>query len=260
MQREISRGSRVRLIADGARWDVVLDAPDRRNALDLAATTELRDALRTVAEQGDAVRVLVLRASGAHFSVGGDLKDFAAHEQDAAEHLAAIVAPLHDAVRLLDAVSCPVVAAAQGIIAGAGVGLAYRGDLVLLADDSVTRLAYTAVGLSPDGGVAELLPRLVGARRATELVFTNAPVPAAVAVTWGMATAAVPAGDLESATDAAVDELLAGVPGALAAAKRLVREAADATLSAHLDAEAAAITALIATPSAQRLIGAFAKR
>lgn len=79
MKQAKSIGSRVRLAQDGRRWDIVLSSPERGNALDLQAVVELRDAVREAAAHGDDVSVVVLRAEGTNFSVGGDLKEFAAH-------------------------------------------------------------------------------------------------------------------------------------------------------------------------------------
>lgn len=97
---------------------------------------------------------------------------------------------------------------AQGAIAGAGIGLAYGGDVVLLADDAISRLAYTAVGLSPDGGASYLLSRALGKRLATDLLLTNRAFTATEALAWGLASRVVPAGELRAETDLVVAALL----------------------------------------------------
>ncbi|MET4705192.1 enoyl-CoA hydratase/isomerase family protein [Frigoribacterium sp. UYMn621] len=258
MKQAKSIGSRVRLVQDGGRWDIVLSSPDRRNALDLQATGELRDAVREVAAHGDDVSVVVLRAEGTNFSVGGDLKEFAAHQRDATEHLRATVEPLHEAVMLLASFPCPVVTVAQGAIAGAGIGLAYSGDVVVLADDAVSRLAYTAVGLSPDGGASYLLPRALGERLAIDLLLTNRSFTASEALAWGLASRVVPAAELRAETDRVVAALLEVSSESLAATKRLAKQSMP--LAEQLNAEAESITNLIATRAAQTLIQSFGQR
>ncbi|MET0735693.1 MAG: enoyl-CoA hydratase-related protein [Microbacterium sp.] len=254
--------SRITLEIHDGRADVVLDSPERANALDLTAAEEFEAAIeRVTAGAGDgSVRVLVIRANGKHFCVGGDLREFDSKGDEIGLHIARVTQALHSAIVAIDALPIPVITVVQGSVAGAGVGLAYLGDITLVAEDSVTRLAYTAVGLSPDGSSSYTLTRLLGPKLAGSLLLTNRPVTAADAVAWGLATRAVPAADLAAETDAVVGTLLAGSPESYAATKRLVRAAQTNSLVEQLAEEQRSISELAVTPYARAAIHSFASR
>lgn len=249
----------VRLDVRGEVAELVLAGGHRSNAIDLdvgrrlAAVTERLTALTDV-------RAVLIHAEGPHFCVGGDVHAFAAHEADLASYVGQVADVVHAAHRHLAALTVPVVCAAQGAVAGAGVGLAFGADLVLLGRSAKVRLAYTAIGLSPDNGASALLSRLVGPRRALELALTNRTLSADEARDWGLATAVVDDAVLLEEARALAGRLAGMAPGALAATKRLVLAAAGTSRDEQLDDEARAITALAATDTAREAISAFARR
>ncbi|MEV6900320.1 enoyl-CoA hydratase/isomerase family protein [Amycolatopsis sp. NPDC051372] len=249
----------VRLERDGGVAELVLAAPQRANALDLHLGRQLEETSARLAAS-PSVRVVLIRAEGPHFCVGGDVHAFAAHGGDISAYVGQVAEVVHSAQRHLAGLAVPVISAAHGAIAGAGVGLAFSADLVVLAHSAKVRLAYTAIGLSPDNGASHLLPRLIGTRRALELALTNRTLTAHEALDWGLATAVVDDRALVDEARKLADALARMSPEALAATKRLVRTAGDTTQDAHLDAEASAITVLAATDTAQRAIAEFAKR
>ena len=118
-------------------------------------------------------------------------------------------------------------------------------------------MAYTGVGLTPDGSSSWFLPRLVGLRRAVELTFTNRVLSAAEALDWGLITTVVPDDQLATESEALATKLAAGPPRALAAAKRLLHTSLESTLETHLAREAEAISAAAGSPEGQEGIAAF---
>lgn len=245
-------------VADGVAH-LTLARPERGNAIDLTMATEL--AAVTAAWATDpGVRCVLLDADGASFCVGGDLKAFDA-APDLPRHLLEVTDPFHAAVSRLVHMPVPVVAAVQGSAAGGGLSLALAADLVLAAASSRFVVAYTAIGLTPDGSGSWVLPQLVGLRRALDLTLTNRPLGADAALREGLVTRVVPDRALGEEATALARTLAAGPTGALGAAKRLLREAAGRDLEAHLAAEAASLAAAAATEDATEGRRAFlAKR
>jgi 2-(1,2-epoxy-1,2-dihydrophenyl)acetyl-CoA isomerase len=218
---------------------LALDRPDAGNAIDLAtAEALLATSLRLADDRS--VRVVVLTGEGRNFCVGGDLRSFAAADR-LGHHLREVTAPLHAAIGTLARLPAPVVAAVQGSAAGAGMSLALGADLVVCAESARFVLAYGRVGLSPDGAGSWYLPRLVGVHRALELALTNRALTATEALAWGIVTMVVPDGELGSQAETLAAELASAAPGAVAAAKRLLRASLDTTLEAQMAEEQAAL-------------------
>jgi 2-(1,2-epoxy-1,2-dihydrophenyl)acetyl-CoA isomerase len=249
----------VSFSVDGGVATITLQRPEAGNAIDLALAQELRAAVLDV-EREASVRVVVLRGAGANFCVGGDLRAFAGRE-DLPAHLREVTTHLHAAIIGLARIDAPIVVAVQGSAAGAGLGLACGGDLVVAEDAARFVVAYSRVGLSPDGGTSWFLPRLVGLRRAQELALTNEVLDAPAAQAAGIVTRVVRDGDLQEEVVALAAELAAGPARAVGEAKRLLRAGFDQPLAVHLDAEAAALVRSAAQPDAAEGIAAFlAKR
>lgn len=237
---------------------LTLSRPDAGNAIDPALARELLAAARGLAARDD-VRAVLLRAEGRMFCVGGDVGFFAAAE-DRHAALHALAGDLHDGLRALVALDVPLVAAVQGAAAGAGLSLACAADVVVASDAASFTAAYTAVGLSPDGGQSWTLPRLVGARRAADMVLRNRRVRADEALAIGLVTEVVPGDELDDRAAAVARELAAGATGALAASRRLLLAGATSTFDDHLDAERESIAHRGGTPEAGEGIAAFVGR
>jgi 2-(1,2-epoxy-1,2-dihydrophenyl)acetyl-CoA isomerase len=229
----------IRLRFDGGVAWLHLQRPEHGNALEAAMARELARAIRSL-EQSSELRCLVLTGTGEHFCLGGDLRAFSAQGPRLAEHLRAMVPDLHRATIGLAHLNAPVIAAVNGTAAGAGMSLVCAADIAISAASARYTLAYTRVGLSPDGGSTWFLPRIVGIRRAREMALTNRLLSASEALEWGLVGRVVPDDELErEATDAA-RKLAAGPLPALNSARRLLHESATgaSTLEAHLDLEA----------------------
>ncbi|MDO9407412.1 enoyl-CoA hydratase/isomerase family protein [Patulibacter sp.] len=248
----------IAVAVDGGVATLTLARPDTGNAIDPVLARELREAAEGLAARDD-VRAVLLRAEGKMFCVGGDVGFFAsAPDRHAALH--ALAGDLHDGIRALVALDVPIVAAVQGAAAGAGMSLACAADVVIAGPAASFTVAYTAVGLSPDGGQSWTLPRLVGVRRAADMMLRNTRVKADEALRIGLVTEVVAQDALLERTTTVAHELAAGPTGALAATRRLLRASATATLDEQLDAERESIAVRGATAEAGEGIAAFLQR
>lgn len=241
---------------------LTLTGGERGNAIDMAFAEQLEDAVGRLLEGARAgdVRVAVVAAEGRMFCVGGDLADFPSDPERVVAHLGVMAGLMHGALDLLMQVPVPVVTRVQGVAAGAGLGLVACGDVVVASTAARFRSAYTAVGLSPDLGVSWLLPRVVGPRRAADLVLTNRLLSAEEAEDWGLVSRVVPPEQLDGSVAAIVDGLVSLPSAGLVESKRLLAAAAGRSLVEHLDDEAATIVRLSADDEAVRARETFLSR
>jgi 2-(1,2-epoxy-1,2-dihydrophenyl)acetyl-CoA isomerase len=243
-------------VADDGVARLVLDRPDAGNAIDLRLAQDLNTVL-TAWSLDRRVRAVLITGEGPTFCVGGDLKDFAGHDEDRGRHLSDITTYLHAATSRLLRLDAPVVAAVHGSAAGAGLSLALAADLVLAAESAKLVMAYTAIGLTPDGGATWTLPRLVGLRRALELTLTNRRLTAAEALAEGLVTRVVPDAELLDDALALARTLAAGPTGALGAAKRLLRDSLGTDLEAQLALETRSLATAADSADSREGIDAF---
>lgn len=238
---------------------LTLNRPDNGNALDLDLVRALEGHANALAERDD-VRVVVLRAAGKMFCVGGDLGWMVSND-DRAAALRELADTLHRGLLVLRGLDAPIVAVVHSTAAGAGLSLAAGADLCLAADSAKFTMSYTKVGLSPDGGSTYLLPRLIGERRTAELMLLNPVLTAAQAAEIGLITRAVPADELEAAVDAVVATLRDGSLASNSSVKRLLDASATAeSYEAQVALEAETIAAMAAGPEGREGVGAFLER
>lgn len=245
----------VTLDLDDGLARVTLSRPERGNAIDRHLVDDLRAAL----ERAGGARAILLRGAGRDFCVGGDLRAFDA-APDRGAFLRDLAGALHEAVELLVSFPAPVVVAVRGSAAGAGMSLAALGDIVVAAESASFVLAYTGVGLTPDGGSSWILPRVVGLRRAAELALLNRRLTAREALDWGLVTAVVGDAELDDRAAEVAARLVAGPTGALATTRRLLWAGAERPLAAHLREEADAIARAGDGHEGREGIAAFVER
>jgi len=244
----------------GAVGKITLNRPDVGNAIDIRLARALMEMVVSC-EQDEGVRCVVITGSGRLFCAGGDVSAFADSADELPTHLSEITTYVHAAVSRLMRMPKPVITAINGPVAGAGIGLALVGDIALASSVAHFTLAYTAIGMSPDGGATWLLPRLVGLRRAQELCLRNERVSAQQAMAMGMVSRVVDEAVLEEQTTLIAEELASGATSALGATRRLLLDGMTATLEAHLEAESRSIIAQGRSPNGKEGIAAFiAKR
>ena len=164
---------------------MTLNRPDALNAINLPMARALQESLTRISTD-DTVRALLVRGAGRHFCAGGDVKWFASLGEELSSGLDEILAILNPFLTQLLNLKVPVVTAVQGHTAGAGVGLALAGDIVLAGESFKLLSSYAAIGLSPDMGAAYALMRRVGPARAKKFFFCNAPLNATQCHGWGI--------------------------------------------------------------------------
>jgi 2-(1,2-epoxy-1,2-dihydrophenyl)acetyl-CoA isomerase len=237
---------------------LTLNRPDAANAIDLALARALADATRRVAAD-TGVRAVLLSGAGARFCGGGDVRAFAAAD-DLAACLEPIVGALHEALESLAAIDVPIVAAVQGSAAGAGLALVAASDIVVAGESTKFVMAYTGIGVTPDGGSTWHLARAVGPRRALDLTLTNRSLSAAEAMGWGLVSRVVPDAELVGAADELVRGLAAGPTRAFVEAKRLIGVSESRDLKAQLADEAATLVDAGGSADAKEGITAFVEK
>ena len=229
----------LRFDREGGLARIRLSRPEAGNAVNGLMARELMEAVGRC--DGDpAVRAVLLTGEGRRFCVGGDLREFVAYGDALPDHLREVTTYLHAAVSRLVRLEVPVIAGIHGAAAGAGLSLACACDLVVVGESTRFRTAYLAIGLTPDGSLSFTLPRLVGVRRALDLVLSNRPFTAAEALEWGIVSRVVPDGEVEDEALALARGLAGGPTRALGAAKRLLR--LEASLETQMEMEARVIT------------------
>jgi enoyl-CoA hydratase/carnithine racemase len=218
---------------------VTLNRPDRLNALTFDSYADLRDLLGELPHRGDA-RVLVITGEGRGFCSGGDVEEIiGALQAMAPAELLDFTRMTGAVVRALRECPLPVIAAINGVAAGAGAVLALAADFRLLARSATFAFLFTRVGLAgADMGSAYLLPRLVGLARATELLMLGDTIDAVRAERYGLATQLVEDAGLPGAADALARRLSTGPSFAYSTTKTLLTRELDMDLSGAIELEA----------------------
>jgi enoyl-CoA hydratase/carnithine racemase len=225
----------------GALRHVVLNRPEKRNAMSTALLTELADALRAAGDDAS-VHCVVLRGEGPVFSAGVDLAELGGLADDDAPQamLRRFRTIFLNAANLCEEIAKPVICQIHGVCVGGALEVALGCDLRVLADDAQVGLPEVKLGLIPDVGGCSRLPAVVGLGRAKELIMTGRMIGAAQAERIGLANRVVPAGELGAAVQELADELLACAPIAVGRAKRVMDAAAKPALAQTLEQEVTA--------------------
>ena len=244
-------------IADGVAT-VTFDRPDRLNALTFEIYAELRDLLGEL-EQREEVRALVITGAGRGFCSGGDVDEIIGALQGmGTKGLLEFTRMTGAVVERIRRLPIPVIAAVNGVAAGAGAVIALASDLRLLAESASLHFLFTRVGLSGgDMGAAYLLPRVVGLGRATELLLLGETVESARALEIGLATRVVPDADLPAAAATLARDLAGGPAFAYAATKVMIDRELDMDLGAAIEFEAFAQALLMTSEDHAEFYRAF---
>lgn len=242
---------------------LIINRPDRRNAF-TAEMSQLMTEIVHRFEQDDAVRAVLIRGEGETFSSGGDVNGF--HEAlvaDRVRHAASMeqrIVTGHLSFHRLRRMPKPVIVAAQGVTAGMGISLLCCADLAFAADDAQFTLAYRHVGLSPDGGISYFLPRIVGERRALEMLLLGERFTAAQALEWGLVNRVFPRDSLAHEAAEFARKLARGPTRAMGAAKQLVRQSLESTWDVQSAAEAQTLSRIAATDDHLEGVSAFVEK
>jgi len=249
----------VQLIKDGNITKLLLNRPEVYNSIDLDLVQRLQEHLLYLAMDNTS-RAVVISGNGKAFCAGGDLKWMLNFPRGTSAALHELSARLHQSVLEIRRMRKPVIAAINGIAAGAGFALALACDLRIMARSTFLQQAYTSAGLCLDGGGSFMLPRIVGLARALEIVAFDQRIPAERALAWGLVTQVVDDGlALEEAAKMA-RQLAQGSLNSFGWSKKLLTDSFNTSFEAHLEREREGIRSCAAHPDGQEGIRAFVEK
>ena len=233
-----------------------LNRPDAANGMSVPLLRQLYDAVM-VCHGDPRLRVVILSGAGAHFCAGGDVRDFAAKGEQLPDYLRQATSYLQIVSAALFRLNQPVIASVQGFAAGGGgLGLVCAADLVIAADDASFMAGATRVGMAPDAGTSVTLQRIVGLRRAMDMLLNNPVVSAAQARDMGLVNRLCPASELAARTLDWARQLASGAPLALAATKRLLWNGVGLSVEACLPEESRTVSELSGSADAREGLAA----
>ncbi len=251
----------IRVERAGSRATVTIDRPERRNALDVPAMRELKEALQLLSVD-ESVRAVLLTGAGSSFSAGGDVATMSEYRSrgELVQLFHALTGEMEAAIREIVGMPKPVIAALPGVAAGGGLSLALAADWRIASESAVLVPAFGALGAVPDGGLTYFLPHFLGIGLAQEMFFTNARVPASRAQELGLVHEVVPAASLTDRAQARLAELEAGPTFAYGRAKRLLVSAFGGNLETQMALERRAAVEAAARPELDEGIRAFVEK
>ncbi|BBX15979.1 enoyl-CoA hydratase [Mycolicibacterium duvalii] len=242
----------------GAIARITLNRPDAANGMNATMTRELAAAAARC--DVPATKVVLITGAGRFFCAGGDLKDFSSAPSRGA-HIKGVADDLHRAISTFARCDAVVITAVNGTAAGAGFSLAVTGDLVLAAESASFTMAYTRVGLSPDGSSSYYLPRLIGIARTKQLMLTNRTLSATEAADWGLVTEVVPTDTLAARADELAEQMAATSAGSNGGVKTLLLDTFGNGLEQQMELESRLIAARAESADGREGVDAFlAKR
>jgi 2-(1,2-epoxy-1,2-dihydrophenyl)acetyl-CoA isomerase len=248
----------VDVTAEDGLATVVLNRPEALNALNMQLKEELAAVLRVLADEAD-VRAVLLTGAGRAFSTGGDIKQMdpdrttEATRRRMAKLTREVVIPL---ARL----DKPVIAAVNGHAHGLGLGIALACDIIYAAESAVMSMAFTRVGLAPDGAASYFLTRAVGIAKAKELMFTGRRFSAAEAEAMGLINFVVPDDELIETATAAARQIASGATIAISAAKRALNDSGIHSIEEMAELEAFGQAIAMTSEDHREGIAAFAEK
>lgn len=245
----------ILVVKEDAVRRVILNRPQRLNALTRTLLGDLSDALADIAAD-NAARVLILTGAGRGFCAGQDLGDKGAVEDGRAVR-DTVERYYNPVVRQLRSLDLPVIAAVNGIAAGAGLSLALSADITLAAENAAFDLAFARIGLIPDAGGTYMLQRLLGPARALSLAILGEKITAGQAANLGLIWRAVPDSDFASEVDALAARLSLAPTKAIALMKKAFNAGGHHSLEQQLALEAELQSLAADTEDFQEGLAAF---
>ncbi|MBB1594480.1 enoyl-CoA hydratase/isomerase family protein [Achromobacter sp. UMC46] len=228
----------VQLEAEGALATLTLNRADTLNAIDVAMAQDLQRAAQWL-EARKEIRVVRLRAAGKAFCAGGDISMFTGEPAQVRNTLLDLFTPLNDFIARIGRMDKVWLAEVHGVAAGAGLSLVLACDLAIADAGTRFMTAYLKLGATPDAGMTHGLTRILGARRALDLLLRHDAFTASDALAWGIVNRVAPAGELAGAAQAYAEDLARHAPHGIAGAKDLLRSASHTSLETQLAEETA---------------------
>jgi 2-(1,2-epoxy-1,2-dihydrophenyl)acetyl-CoA isomerase len=239
--------------------EVALNRPEAYNALNLEMVSQLADRLTDLAVD-DRTKAVVITGKGKAFSAGGDLKwalEYADRPDGAFHRLAGV---LHLAITEIKRTPKPVIAAINGVAAGAGFSLALACDFRVMEKSAFLKQAYTSAGLCIDGGGTFAMPRIVGHARAMEIAAFDEPMSAGRALDWGLVTKVVDDGQALDEALSMARKLSGRSLNSFVWAKKLLTDSFDTSLETQLEKERTGLEACAGHPDGREGLAAFAEK
>jgi len=245
---------------DGAVARLTLNRPQAGNAVDMDLARALLEAA-IECDSDPSIRCVTLTGAGKAFCTGGDIALMARSGDKVGAVIGELAGTAHFAMSRFARMDKPLVHLINGAAAGGGYGLAISGDIVLAARSAEFSAAYGALGVSPDCGLSWLLPRLVGLRRAQEIIISNRRITASEAEEMGIITRMVEGADLAEEGAKLAAKLASSATGAIGRSRQLLLSSFDNSLETQLELEARGIAAAVSGPEGREGVAAFlAKR
>ncbi len=243
----------------GAIGTLTFNRPEVFNAMNVDLIKALRD--MTASLMGSTtLRALIVKGAGKAFLAGGDVGLFYQRRDVIADEVKPLGDALHAGIINIRNLPFPVIAQIHGAVAGAGLSVALACDFAIASEDAQFTTAYTRIGVSPDGGSTFFLPRIVGMRKATELVMLSDPVGAAEARELGLVNRVVAVDQLASEVQKLAERLARGATQAFARAKRLITQSYSTPIQQHLDDEIAYFAECARTADFKEGVTAFVEK
>lgn len=246
----------VLLEIDNGLATVTLNRPSVGNALNNEMSTRLREIMIQISADRS-VRAVLLKGNGKVWFGGGDLSEFADKGDGSFAHLANMTVDFHAAISRMNKFDPPVIAAVTGAAGGAGMSLVAACDMVVCGEGTKFTMGYTKAGLTPDGSSTFFLARVVGLRRAMDLVLTNRLLSAEEAEAWGLVNRVVPDDEVVAEAEKLARKLADGPTRSFGASKRLLYEGMNRSVEAAMEHESLAIAQISLTPDAKEGMAAF---
>ncbi len=238
---------------------ITFNRPNSANGINPTLAREFAEAALDC-DKDESIRCVILNANGKLFCAGGDLKAVGGDPSKAAAKIKSMADNLHRATSSLARMEKPFIVAVNGMAAGAGFSIAITGDFVIAAESAKFTMAYTAAGLSPDGSSTYYLPRLIGMRKAMDLMITNRRLTAQEAENWGLINQVVPDEELQTTTMALAQKLAKGPTDAFGVVKKLLLCSFDNSLETQMELEGRAISKRAGAANGQEGVQAFLEK
>ncbi len=238
---------------------MTFNRPDVFNAMSVELILAFRDVTADIMKS-NTVRALIVRGAGKAFLAGGDVAHFYRERDTVAETIKPLGDALHEGIINIRNMPFPVIAEVQGACAGAGLSVMMACDFAIAGTAAQFKTAYTQIGLSPDGGSTYFLPRLLGMRKATELIMLSETINAEQALALGLVNRVVANDALSNDAMQLAERLAAGATQAYARAKRLINQSWNTSIKEHLDDEIACFADCAKTDDFKEGVTAFMEK
>jgi 2-(1,2-epoxy-1,2-dihydrophenyl)acetyl-CoA isomerase len=243
----------------GAIGTLTFNRPEVFNAMSSELINTFRDVTAGLV-RATSLRALIIRGAGKAFLAGGDVGHFYKERNTVADTVKPLGDALHEGIIAIRNMPFPVIAEVQGACAGAGVSVMMACDFAIASTAAQFKTAYTQIGLSPDGGSTYFLPRLVGMRKATELIMLSETINAEEALALGLVNRVVTPEALPDEVQQLAERLASGATQAYARAKRLINQSWQTPIQQHLDDEIAYFADCARTDDFKEGVTAFVEK